>query len=39
LLVTVEVTVPKDLSPQARALLEELRTAEAGNNPRSHLGV
>jgi molecular chaperone DnaJ len=39
LLVTVEVTVPKDLSPQARALLEQLRTAEAGDNPRSHLGV
>ena len=39
LLVTVEVTVPKHLSDEARALLEQLRSEEAGHNPRSHLGV
>jgi molecular chaperone DnaJ len=39
LLVAVEVVVPEDLSPEARSLLEQLRRAEAGNNPRAHLGV
>lgn len=39
LLVTVEVAVPEDLSPEARSLLEQLRQAEAGQNPRAHLGV
>lgn len=39
LLVTVEVTVPDHLSDQARALLEQLRHEEAGQNPRAHLGV
>ncbi|HSQ36742.1 MAG TPA: DnaJ C-terminal domain-containing protein [Acidimicrobiia bacterium] len=39
LLVTVEVAVPKDLSPEARSLLEQLRRAEEGHNPRAHLGV
>jgi len=39
LLVTVELAVPKDLSPEARSLLEQLRRAEEGHNPRAHLGV
>jgi molecular chaperone DnaJ len=39
LLVTVEVSVPEQLSPEARSLLEQLRRAEAGYNPRAHLGV
>lgn len=39
LLVTVEVAVPEDLSPEARSLLEQLRRVEAGHNPRAHLGV
>ncbi|HUU62214.1 MAG TPA: DnaJ C-terminal domain-containing protein [Acidimicrobiia bacterium] len=39
LLVTVEVTVPGDLSPEARSLLEQLRRVETGHNPRAHLGV
>jgi molecular chaperone DnaJ len=39
LLVTVEVTVPAHLSDEARALLEQLRREEAGQNPRAHLGV
>ena len=39
LLVTVEVTVPEQLSDEARALLEQLRREEAGKNPRAHLGV
>jgi len=39
LLVTVEVTVPQHLSDQARALLDQLRRAEAGHTPRAHLGV
>jgi molecular chaperone DnaJ len=39
LLVTVEVAVPGDLSPEARSLLEQLRRAEEGHNPRAHLGV
>lgn len=39
LLVTVEVAVPEELSPQARSLLEQLRQVEAGHNPRAHLGV
>ena len=39
LLVTVEVSVPEELSPEARSLLEQLRRVEAGHNPRAHLGV
>ncbi|HSG78195.1 MAG TPA: DnaJ C-terminal domain-containing protein [Acidimicrobiia bacterium] len=39
LLVTVEVTVPGELSPRARELLEELRDIESETNPREHLGV
>jgi molecular chaperone DnaJ len=39
LLVTVEIVVPADLSPEARSLLEQLRRVEAGHNPRAHLGV
>jgi len=39
LLVTVEVAVPEDLSPEARSLLEQLRRVEEGHNPRAHLGV
>lgn len=39
LLVTVEVAVPEELSPQARSLLEQLRQVEAGHNPRANLGV
>jgi molecular chaperone DnaJ len=39
LLVTVEVAVPDDPSPEARTLLEQLRHLEAGHNPRAHLGV
>ena len=39
LLVTVEVTVPEHLSDEARALLEQLRSEEAGRNHRAHLGV
>ena len=39
LLVTVEVAVPEDPSPEARALLEQLRQLESGRNPRAHLGV
>ena len=39
LLVTVEVAVPEDLSPEARSLLEQLRRVEAAHNPRAHLGV
>jgi len=39
LLVTVEIEVPEDLSPESRDLLEQLRAAESDHNPRSHLGV
>jgi molecular chaperone DnaJ len=39
LLVTVEVTVPGELSPRVRQLLEELREIESDDNPREHLGV
>jgi molecular chaperone DnaJ len=39
LLVTVQVAVPEDLSPEARSLLEQLRRVEEGRNPRAHLGV
>ncbi|MDX1689737.1 MAG: DnaJ C-terminal domain-containing protein [Acidimicrobiia bacterium] len=38
LLVTVEVSVPGELSPRARELLEELRDLET-DDPREHLGV
>jgi molecular chaperone DnaJ len=37
LLVTVEVTVPKDLNKKARNALEDLRIATAGNDPREEL--
>jgi molecular chaperone DnaJ len=37
LLVTVEVTVPKDLSGKARSALEDLRLATAGEDPREDL--
>lgn len=39
LLVTVDVTVPDELSPEARSLLEQLRDIESDQNPRAHLGV
>lgn len=37
LLVTVDVTVPQDLSSKARSALEDLRLATAGDNPREDL--
>jgi molecular chaperone DnaJ len=37
LLVTVEVTVPKDLNGKARSAIEELREATAGTDPREAL--
>jgi len=37
LLVTVEVTVPKDLNGKARSAIEELREATAGTDPREEL--
>ncbi|GAA2458753.1 molecular chaperone DnaJ [Streptomyces macrosporus] len=37
LLVTIEVTVPKDLSDKARDLLESYRDATAGEDPRAAL--
>ncbi|MGO4755881.1 molecular chaperone DnaJ, partial [Streptomyces sp. 2MCAF27] len=37
LLVTVEVTVPKDLSDEAREALESYREATAGEDPRAEL--
>jgi molecular chaperone DnaJ len=39
LLVTVDVEVPDELSPQARDLLEQMRNLESQHNPRAHLGV
>jgi molecular chaperone DnaJ len=39
LLVTVEVVVPRDLSDEQRALLEEFRSTGPDEHPRSHLGV
>lgn len=39
LLVTVEVAVPKDLSPEARELLERLRDHEQQHDLRAGLGV
>jgi DnaJ-class molecular chaperone len=39
LLVTVEVTVPKDLTDEQRALLEKFRDNGPDENPRAHLGV
>ena len=39
LLVTVEVTVPKDLTDEQKQLLEEFRDRGPAQNPRSHLGV
>src|SRR5580692_5471572 len=37
MLVTVEVTVPKDLNSKARSAIEELREATAGQDPREDL--
>ena len=39
LLVSVEVTVPKDLTDEQRALLEKFRDNGPDDNPRAHLGV
>jgi len=39
LLVTVEVVIPRNLSDQERAFLEEYQAEAAGDNPRAHLGV
>jgi len=39
LLVTVDVTVPKKLTDEERAAIEELGRASAGTNVRAHLGV
>lgn len=39
LLVTVEVTVPTDLTDEQRALLEKFRENGPEENPRAHLGV
>jgi molecular chaperone DnaJ len=39
LLVTIEVTVPTDLSDTQRELLTTLRDDESSENPREHLGV
>ena len=39
LIVTVSITVPKQLDDEQRALLEKLRAQEADTNPRDHLGV
>jgi molecular chaperone DnaJ len=39
LLVTINVVVPDELSPKARALVEELRQLESDKNLRAHLGV
>ena len=39
LLVSVEVTVPKDLTDEQRALLEKFRDNGPEDNPRAHLGV
>lgn len=39
LIVTVSVTVPKELDDEQRALLEKLRAHDADENPRNHLGV
>jgi len=39
LLVTIQVTVPKDLSPEQRETLEAFKDARTDDNPREHLGV
>lgn len=39
LIVTVSVTVPKELDDEQRALLEKLHARDDDNNPRQHLGV
>jgi molecular chaperone DnaJ len=39
LLVTVSVTVPEQLSDEAKELLQKFRLQSPGKNPRSHLGV
>lgn len=39
LLVTVEVTVPKNLTEEQRALLEKFQDDDPEDNPRAHLGV
>jgi molecular chaperone DnaJ len=37
MIVTVEVTVPKDLNGKARSAIEHLREATAGQDPREDL--
>jgi molecular chaperone DnaJ len=39
LLVTLTIAVNPEIGQDERRLLEELRSAEAGWNPRSHMGV
>jgi len=39
LLVTISIVVPDELSPEAHALVEQLRHLESDKNPRAHLGV
>ncbi len=39
LIVTVAITVPKELDDEQRALLEKLRARDLDKNPRDHLGV
>jgi len=39
LIVTVSVTVPKELDDEQRALLEKLQARDTDKNPRDHLGV
>ncbi len=39
LLVTVEITVPKNLTDEQRAVLERFRDEHPDENPRAHLGV
>jgi molecular chaperone DnaJ len=39
LLVTVTITVPENLTPEARELLQRFRLNNPNDNPRSHLGV
>ncbi len=39
LIVTVTVTVPKELDDEQRSLLEKLRAQRSNDNPRNHLGV
>lgn len=39
LLVTVEVVVPTNVSPEQRKLIEELQAGDPTSDPRAHLGV